>query len=175
VAAHGDTCQRERATSTLAQTAQFFNGRAATLIEPATQAPAPKTRQVYDAGHNQILPGKLVMTEQRPSSSDTEAQEAFDGSGATHDFFAKVFLRNSIDDRGMHLNSTVHYGRKFDNAMWNGKQMVYGDGDGNLFNRFTASLDVIGHELTHGVTQYTAGLEYQGQSGALNEHISDAF
>jgi Zn-dependent metalloprotease len=59
--------------------------------------------------------------------------------------------------------------------MWNGKQMVYGDGDGALFNRFTGCLDVIGHEQTHGITQFTAGLEYEGQSGALNEHISDAF
>jgi Zn-dependent metalloprotease len=173
VAAHGDTRQRERATSTLAHTAQFFNGRAAALIEPATQAPVPKTRQVYDAGHNQILPGKLVMTEQQSSSSDVAAKEAFDGSGATHDFLARVFLRNSIDDRGMRLNSTVHYGRNFDNAMWNGKQMVYGDGDGKLFNRFTVCVDVIGHEFGHGVTQFTAKLEYQGQSGALNEHVSD--
>jgi Zn-dependent metalloprotease len=173
VAAHGDTRQRERATSTLAQTAQFFNGRTATFAEPAVQVPAPKSRQVYDAGHNQILPGKLVMTEQRPSSSDVAAKEAFDGSGATHDFLATVFHRNSIDDRGMRLNSTVHYGRNFDNAMWNGKQMVYGDGDGKLFNRFTSCPDVIGHEFAHGVTQFTARLEYQGQSGALNEHVSD--
>jgi len=173
VAAHGDSRQRERATSTLAQTAQFFNGRTSTLIEPAAQVPVPKTRQVYDAGHNQILPGKLVMTEQRRTSSDAAAKEAFDGSGATHDFLGKVFLRNSIDDRGMHLNSTVHYGRNFDNAMWNGKQMVYGDGDGKLFNRFTSCVDVIGHEFAHGVTQFTAKLEYQGQPGALNEHVSD--
>jgi Zn-dependent metalloprotease len=174
VAAHGDSRQRERATSTLAQTAQFFTGRAATLIEPATRVPAPKTRQVYDAGHHRILPGKLVMTEQRSSSSDVAAKEAFDGAGAVSDFYGNVFLRHSIDDRGMPLNSTVHYGQKFDNAMWNGKQMVYGDGDGELFNRFTGCVDIIGHEFTHGVTQYTAGLEYQGQSGALNEHLSDA-
>src|SRR5947208_915089 len=64
---------------------------------------------------------------------------------------------------------------RFDNAMWNGRQMVYGDGDGRLFRRFTASLDVIGHELTHGVTQYAAALGYSSQAGALNEHISDAF
>jgi Zn-dependent metalloprotease len=174
VAAHGDTRQRERATSTLAQTAQFFTGRTSTLIEPAVQAPAPKTRQVYDAGHNQILPGKLVMTEQRSSSRDVAAKEAFDGAGAVSDFYGNVFLRHSIDDRGMPLNSTVHYGQKFDNAMWNGKQMVYGDGDGELFNRFTGCVDISGHEFTHGVTQHTAGLEYQGQSGALNEHLSDA-
>jgi Zn-dependent metalloprotease len=86
-----------------------------------------------------------------------------------------VFGRNSIDNRGLRVDSVVHYGMHFDNAMWNGEQIVYGDGDGHLFNRFTASIDVIGHELTHGVTQYTAALGYTGQTGALNEHISDAF
>src|SRR5436305_5152026 len=75
----------------------------------------------------------------------------------------------------MRLDSTVHSGIRLANAMWNGRQMIYGDGDGKLFNRFTSSLDVIGHELTHGVTQFTAGLDYSGQSGALNENISDAF
>jgi Zn-dependent metalloprotease len=152
-------------------------GRANALMVPA--APAPplrgKNRSVYDAGHSRRLPGKLVMAEHRAVSSDVEAIEAFAGSGATYDFFARVFLRNSIDGKGLPLISTIHYGTKFDNAMWNGRQMIYGDGDGTLFNRFTEALDVIGHELTHGVTQYTAALEYHDQSGALNEHISDAF
>jgi Zn-dependent metalloprotease len=101
--------------------------------------------------------------------------EAYDGSGKTYDFFFKVYARNSIDDRGLRLNSTVHFGSKYNNAFWNGRQMVYGDGDGDIFNPFTKSLDVIGHELAHGVTQYEAGLEYQDQPGALNEHFSDVF
>ena len=75
----------------------------------------------------------------------------------------------------MHLDATVHYGRNYDNAFWNGRQMVFGDGDGELFNRFTISLDVIGHELTHGVTGDEANLVYLGQAGALNESISDVF
>jgi hypothetical protein len=175
VAAHGDNHQRERVNSTLTQTALIANGRAApTLIGTTTERTAHKNRRVYDAGHHQILPGMLVMTEKRPGSTDIVAKEAFDGAGYTYDFFSQVFRRNSLDNRGMRVDSTVHYGKKFDNAMWNGKQMVYGDGDGTLFNRFTACLDVIGHEETHGITQFTAGLEYQGQSGALNEHLSDA-
>jgi Zn-dependent metalloprotease len=173
VAEHGDTHQRERVRATLVDTAQLRIDRAAALIEPRAQVPAAKMRQVYDAGHHQILPGKLLMTEQRPVTSDIAARQAFDGSGATHDFLAKVFLRNSIDDRGMRLTCTVHYGEKFDNAMWNGKQMVFGDGDGKLFNGFTGCPEIIGHEFSHGVTQHTAGLEYQGQPGALNEHVSD--
>lgn len=75
----------------------------------------------------------------------------------------------------MPLDATVHFDRNYDNAFWNGQQMVFGDGDGTLFNRFTVSLDVIGHELTHGVTEKEAGLIYQGQSGALNESVSDVF
>jgi Zn-dependent metalloprotease len=101
--------------------------------------------------------------------------EAYDGAGATYDLYHDVFGRNSIDDRGLRLDSTVHYGRNYDNAFWNGSQMVYGDGDGQIFQRFTKSIDVIGHELTHGVTQYTANLDYQDQPGALNESMSDVF
>jgi Zn-dependent metalloprotease len=79
------------------------------------------------------------------------------------------------------LISTVHYQKGYDNAFWNGQQMAYGDGDEDLpveerlFNRFTISLDIIGHELTHGVTQYEANLTYFGQPGALNESMSDVF
>ena len=69
----------------------------------------------------------------------------------------------------------MHYGVDFDNAQWNGRQMIYGDGDRKIFERFTKCIDVIGHELTHGVTQYSAALEYKDQSGALNEHFSDVF
>jgi Zn-dependent metalloprotease len=75
----------------------------------------------------------------------------------------------------MRLDSTVHFGTDYDNAFWNGQQMVYGDGDGQIFQRFTKCIDVIGHELTHGVTQYEAGLAYRNQPGALNESMSDVF
>ena len=168
------------ARSTLDQMAELREERTRTFFEPAAPAalaaaPQKKRRNIYDAHHSQHLPGKLVMSEHKPRSADVEVTEAYDGSGATFDFYALIFSRKSIDDRGMRLDSTVHYGTRFDNAMWNGHQMVYGDGDGLLFNRFTAALDVIGHELTHGVTQYTAALNYEGQTGALNEHISDAF
>lgn len=86
-----------------------------------------------------------------------------------------MFGRNSIDGNGMDLKATVHYGNKYNNAFWNGAQMVFGDGDGVIFNRFTIAIDVEGHELTHGVTGATAGLEYHDQPGALNESISDVF
>ena len=170
------------ARSTLEQMRELERERSQTFAAAelaAAEQPAVSTskkrRNVYDAQHHTGLPGKLVMSEHKPRGADVEVDEAYDGSGATYDFYAEAFSRNSIDDRGMRLDSTVHYSRHFDNAMWNGRQMVYGDGDGRLFRRFTASLDVIGHELTHGVTQYTAALGYSAETGALNEHISDAF
>jgi Zn-dependent metalloprotease len=101
--------------------------------------------------------------------------EAFDNAGTTWDFYNKVFGRESVDNNGKTLVSSVHYGENYDNAFWSGQQMVYGDGDGVIFQRFTAALDVIAHELTHGVTQFSAQLAYQYQSGALNESMSDVF
>jgi len=176
LAEHGDDEARQLVAATLLQTAQIANNRSQPLIEASNAAAAPaKGRIVYDAHHKQTLPGKLVMDDRHTGSTDVEAAEAFEGCGDTRDFFAKVFGRKSIDGKGLPLISTVHYGTNFDNAMWNGRQMIYGDGDGELFNRFTIALDVIAHELTHGVTQFTAALEYRDQPGALNEHLSDAF
>ncbi len=175
LAEHGDEEARQIVAATLHQTAQIAREREATLIDtPRATRSRPRLRFVYDALQTTTLTARLVATERTITIEDVEAKEAFDGSGAVYDFYAKVFNRNSIDDRGMPLISTVHYGKSFDNAMWNGKQMVYGDGDGKVFTRFTGDIDVIGHEMSHGVTQADAGLGYQGQSGALNEHLSDA-
>jgi Zn-dependent metalloprotease len=95
--------------------------------------------------------------------------------GSTYDFFKSQFDRDSLDDDGMALLASVHYGRGSANAFWNGEQMVFGDGDGRYFRRFTRSLDVVAHELTHGVIAHAANLEYYGQPGALNEHFADVF
>jgi Zn-dependent metalloprotease len=140
-------------------------------------ATGEKRRTVYDAQNKSALPGKLVRGEDSKPSSDKTVNQAYDGAGATYDFFREVLKRNSIDGKGLRLDSTVHYQQKFNNAFWNGQQMVYGDGDGKLFLSFTGAIDVIAHELTHGVTQYAVpgGLVYADQSGALNESISDVF
>lgn len=137
-------------------------------------------RTVYDAGSTPILPGRLVRSEDdKKDTQDVAVNEAFKFAGDTFNFYKEVLGRISVDDRGFRLDSTVHYeeepGQPLDNAMWDGEQMLYGDGDGVLFDRFTKSLDVIAHELTHGVTQFEAGLEYHNQSGALNESMSDVF
>lgn len=108
---------------------------------------------------------------------DEAVNQAHEGTAKTYDFYREVYGRDSIDARGMELISSVHYGVAFDNAFWNGAQMVYGDGSGRIFQEgaFTRALDVIAHELTHGITEFTAGLEYSTQPGALNESFSDVF
>ncbi|MEA2720306.1 MAG: hypothetical protein QOJ39_2170 [Candidatus Eremiobacteraeota bacterium] len=104
-----------------------------------------------------------------------DVDRAYRMAGETLGFYAAVFERNSIDDRGMPVASTVHFGTSYQNAFWNGAQMVYGDGDGEVFASFTTCLEVAAHELTHGVIDADAGLAYEGQSGALSESISDVF
>lgn len=132
-------------------------------------------RAICDGDSTENLPGRAVRAEGQPPVSDPAVNEAYDGLGATYTFYSEVFDRDSIDGRGLPLRATVHYGEKYDNAFWDGNRMVFGDGDGEVFGRFTNSVSVIGHELTHGVTQYSGGLEYHDQSGALNESISDVF
>jgi Zn-dependent metalloprotease len=174
---NGDSVQKSLAWSTLTDSEQLRGERRIlTAIAPLASTPVGrKRRSVYNARHGYELPGKLVRSEGGPASKDARVNEAYAGAGTTYDMFNKLFLRNSIDNRGMRIDSTVHYGESYDNAFWNGRQMVYGDGDGSIFGPFTKALDVIGHELTHGITQYEAGLNYRGQSGALNESFSDVF
>jgi Zn-dependent metalloprotease len=130
---------------------------------------------VYDAGHLQKLPGKVALTEKDKRRGDLHVVEAFSGCEYMYDFLFNVLSRNSIDGRGLRMDATVHYGRRFDNAFWNGRQIIIGDGDGKLFRRFTVAIEVLGHEWAHALTQSTAALGYRGQTGALNEHLSDAF
>lgn len=190
IAQRGNAAQRAAATNTLALDTTFRTLRAsarprraggpgAGLAGPGVPAvPAEdRRRTIYTARHGQDLPGDIVATERRPPSAggDPAAAEAFDGLGATWDFYAAILGRQSIDDEGMALDATVHFGDDYNNAFWNGRQMVFGDGDGQIFNRFTVALEVIGHELAHGVTEDEAGLVYMFQPGALNESISDVF
>lgn len=186
IAENGTPFQREKARQTMIMAEQMRGRRramesmAATFATPVTGS-ANKLRTIYDAKTSPTLPGIVVRNEGDPSTADMAVNEAYDGSGVTYDLYADIFSRNSIDGNGMRLDSTVHYQKSYDNAFWDGKQMVYGDGDEDLpvaqrlFNRFTIAIDVIGHELTHGVTQNEANLAYWDQSGALNESFSDVF
>jgi Zn-dependent metalloprotease len=179
----GTDAQRAAANRTLASDITFralrasLTGQAplATRRRRVLGLTPVKQRTIYTAGNQETLPGTVIRAEGSGPTDDPAVDEAYDGLGHTFDFYQEVFGRNSIDDEGLPLNATVHYGTEYNNAFWNGERMVFGDGDGQLFNRFTIALDVIGHELAHGVTEDEAGLVYMFQPGALNEHLSDVF
>ena len=144
-----------------------------TLVEPAA-ADGPAW-VVHTAHNGSTLPGDVVRRPADPASGDLAVDEAADGLAASLQMYADVYGRDSYDDAGATVVATVHYQQDYDNAFWNGEQLVFGDGDGKIFDRFTKAVDVLGHELTHAVTERTAGLVYEGQSGALNESVSDVF
>ncbi len=183
----GDPAIREGALVSLAHCAAVRAVRAFSGQMPAMMvSPSParrKYRLVYDARGRDILPGRLVREEGEPKVADPAVNEAYDFSGDTFDFFHALFGRNSLDDAGMSLISSVHVGeadgrdryQPMSNAFWDGSQMAYGDGDGKVFRGFTRSLDVVAHELAHGLQAFTSNLVYRGQSGALNEHFADVF
>lgn len=131
----------------------------------------------YNAKNRTQTPGTLWL------DADNVLNAAYDGAAVdahayaaqTYDYYKNVHSRNSYDGNGAQLISTVHYGRNYNNAFWSGSQMVYGDGDGSTFIPLSGALDVIAHELTHAVTDTTADLVYQNESGAINESMSDIF
>jgi len=181
IAQNGSPSQQRTAVRSLLQS-ERIRGQRDAISESLALSSVPtgeRRRTLYNARHDTTLPGQRMRGEGEPLTGDPSADEAFEGAGATYDLYHEVYGRSGLDDRGMRLDASVHYSEGFDNAFWNGTQMVYGDGDENrpeeerLFNRFTCAVDIIGHELTHGVTQYEANLVYYHQSGALNESFSD--
>ena len=144
-------------------------------VAAAVPAGAAAKRQVWDSQHTWSQRVNLVRGEGDPLTADNSVNNAYDFAGNVRDFYAMVLNRDSIDNQGMDLVLNVHFGVNYMNAFWDGDEMTFGDGDGVIFGDFTKSLDVVAHELTHGVTQHTAGLNYYSQSGALNEHFSDVF
>ena len=175
LAASGDAHLAEHARRTLLRDSVLRARTARPTPEQVAAATKALRRTIHDAHHGSTLPGAVVREEGDRPSSDEAVNQAYDGLGDTWRLYDEVFGRNSIDGKGLPLVASVHYERDYDNAFWNGSQMVFGDGDGTIFLGFTGSIDVIGHELTHGVTESSAGLTYQGQPGALNESVSDVF
>jgi Zn-dependent metalloprotease len=158
-----------------AESAARSGGRAIERVTHARIGGKPN-RTIYDQEHEETqTPGKVARAEGHAAVEDTAVNQAYDGLGATYTYYWDRFQRDSIDGQGMPLLGLVHFGQDYDNAFWDGHVMVFGDGDGQLLTQTTAGIDVIGHELTHGVTQHEANLTYSGQSGALNESISDVF
>ncbi|KAF7855410.1 hypothetical protein EAF04_010153 [Stromatinia cepivora] len=176
------TEEKERAKHNLAYIDQYHAARADRAAE-ARATTHHVYRKIYNsAGTNEMK--KVLIFEEAAKipfeTMDWDAKNVYDYFGKTYEFYNEVFNRNSIDDRGLHMVGSVHYDDYpgppgYNNAFWNGREMGFGDGDGDLFTNFTDNIDIIGHELTHGVVQLTADLEYYFQSGALNESISDVF
>lgn len=143
-------------------------------------------REIYDAGGGKKLPGVVARVEGQRAVGDRVVNDAYRNIGVTLDFFRKVLGRDSLDDKGMGVRAAVHFGREFPNAMWTGREMLFGDGDGVNILGFANALDIVGHELAHAVTQNCVhrGLgvvksggqvNLVGQAGALNESFSDVF
>jgi Zn-dependent metalloprotease len=172
-----DPALRRAALNTILSTARLRGERGIRAMAAGNaSSPSAGRRTIYDCGHStELADARIVRTEEGVVSTDVAVNQAFEGLGATREFYRTVLQRDSIDDKGMRLDGYVHRGVKYNNAFWDGQEMVFGDGDGVIFTDFTGSLDVIGHELTHGVTEFVAGLEYHDQPGALNESISDVF
>ena len=181
----GSPEQRARALRTLARDNALRAVRAQNAIlrrqsrkplKPHVAEGGTPVRTIFDCDHSEDpARARIVRNEGDAATGDPAVDEAYDGLGATYRLFWEAYERDSIDDEGMPLKGYVHYGQGYDNAFWDGQEMVFGDGDNELFNRFTISVDVIGHELAHGVTEDEAQLVYFRQSGALNEHVSDVF
>ena len=139
-----------------------------------------KQRVIHNAKRKPNLNGPVIRREGGGAvKGDHETNEAYRFAGYVHDFYRKILKRNSIDDLGMPLKSSVRYREDpsvpYNNAFWWQQQMGYGEGDGTVFKRFTGSLDVVGHEHSHGLVEYTANLVYRGEPGALNESFADVF
>lgn len=131
-------------------------------------------RRIYDGQNKATLPGKLARSEGAPATGGKEIDAAYDGAGEVFRLYSEEFNRNSLDGNGLPLVATVHHRKDYNNAFWNGDQMAYGDGDDQIFKTFT-ELSVIGHEMSHGIVQFSGGLVYKDQSGALNESYADVF
>ena len=135
-----------------------------------------RNRRVHSANNGSSLPGTLRRSEGQAAISDSTVNVSYDNAGNTYDAYAAFWSRDSYDNNGAALVNTVHYQVNYCNAFWNGSQMVYGDGNASQnCNSLALSLDVTGHELTHAVTQYESNLVYSGESGGINESLSDIF
>jgi Zn-dependent metalloprotease len=180
MAKHKDAAIRKLAMEVIESAAEARAMRTMMATMPSMAAiPSPgsrKHRLIYNLNNKGMsdLPGTLMREEGKPwKKKDKAGEEAYRHAGYVYDFYKKIFGRNSMNDNGMSLISSVHLGRNHNNAYWNGEQMIYGDGDGRRFIRFTKALDVVGHEFSHAVVTHTCNLEYRNESGALNEHFAD--
>ncbi|HEY0889110.1 MAG TPA: protealysin inhibitor emfourin [Nocardioides sp.] len=133
---------------------------------------------VHDCGNTANLPGRRVRASGEPAENDAAVDVAVDEAAYAVDAalaLCQLFGRRSFDDRGAQVSVSVHYEQGYANAFWDGAQLVFGDGDGEVFGRFTGPVDVLGHEFAHALVERTTGFTYWGQPGALNESFADVF
>jgi Zn-dependent metalloprotease len=161
------------ASEKLRQQRRYATNASLATLTPAQ--PGKSDRKVYDDLNQLNVDVSLIRCESEPIVDGANANAAYEALGATRAFYQEILGRDSIDNVGSTLVANVNFGTKYDNAFWDGERMVFGNGDNVIFKDFTGDVDVPGHELTHGVTQYTAGLQYTDQPGALNEAFSDIF
>lgn len=158
---------RERRSEQLA-----FRSTESSLMTPPDKN---ADRFVYNSKTTQNQRLLLVRKEGGVASKDSVVNKAYENAGSVREYYKTALDYKSVDDHGADLILNVHFGVRYANAFWDGDEMTFGDGDGKVFTNLATALDVTAHELTHGVVQYVAGLTYQGQSGALNEHYADVF
>lgn len=147
-----------------------------TVVAVYPQIHIALNRSVHTANNGTSLPGSLVRSEGQAATADLDINAAYDNTGDTYNAYRNFWNRDSYNNAGMLLRSSVHYASNYCNAFWNGSQMVYGDGNaaqGCL--PLARSVDVTAHELTHAVTENESGLVYSGEPGGLNEAMSDIF
>jgi Zn-dependent metalloprotease len=188
----GGYLRAQRDAASAPRPVSAYRGGAAAVPPPAAvgealQIPHYLFRRVHDANNTFNLPGNLARHEHSATVPDPPAvDEAFLAMGATFQFFHQLFSRNSLDDAGMPLIASVRVawqrpGGQIEpmcQALWDGDQALFGEGDGTVFQRFTRSIDVVAHELVHGL-QNSLGRDNRlisyGESGALQEHFCDVF
>ena len=149
----------------------FINARGGAVVKVLPAVAYAKDRSVYDA-HQSESADRISQEGEVPD--DPAGAAVYQAAGKTYDYYAKTFKRDSYDNAGSEIALVVH-GPEADNAYWSGDALWFGDGDGDVFDKPLTSLDTVAHEFTHAVTDYTANLAYESQSGALNESFSDVF
>jgi vibriolysin len=146
------------------------------ILEVHPQIHFAKARATYSANNGTSLPGALRRSEGQAATTDADVNAAHDFAGDTYDLYRKFWNRDSFNNAGAQIQSTVHYSINYCNAFWNGVQMVYGDGNtAQKCFPLARSEDIVAHELTHAVTSSESKLTYTGESGGLNESLSDIF
>jgi vibriolysin len=153
----------------------LVNSLDGSIVERIPHVHTALDRKMYDGQTKSTLPGVLTRIEGAAPVADAVVNTNYDHLGTVYKCYSELFGRDSINNAGATLISTVHHQVKYVNAFWNGTQMVYGDGDGVNASNLANSLDVTAHELTHAVTENESDLIYSGESGGLNESWSDIF